>query len=308
MSDSTFQLGELQQRRAELLGPEGKAWIEALPDLISDLEARWGMKVETGLSGGTEALVLAATTGDGRPVVLKLGQPNSLAQEIRALQIAGGVGYAALLAADVDNDAILLERLGQKLIDSNRSEAEQLEIVVKSVEKTWLPVDDSTDLMTGAEKARWHLDWLEQQWPAQGEPCSRRIIDQGIAFSRARMSAFDPATSRLVHGDSHAWNTLAVPGEAGAFKLVDPDGYFMEPAYDMGISMREWIDQYLAGDAVEIARKRAARLGGLTGLPEEPIWQWGFIEVISTALVYSQLGESKLAAPYYDLAERWLNA
>ena len=112
----------------------------------------------------------------------------------------------------------------------------------------------------------------------------------------------------LVHGDSHAWNTLAVPGAVDAFKLVDPDGYFMEPAYDMGISMREWIDEYLAGDAVQIGRARVAHLSALSGLPETPIWQWGFIEVISTALVYSQLGEAESAAPYYELAARWLNA
>ena len=218
---SRFQLGELQQRRAELLGPEGQAWIDALPDLISDLESRWGITVESDLAGGTEALVLAATTGDGVPVVLKLGQPASLAQEIRALEVANGVGYAEMLAADKDNDAILLERLGQKLIDSDASEAEQLEIVVRTVEQTWLSVDDPSELMTGVGKAQWHLDWLETQWPALGEPCPRAIIDQGIAFSRERQSAFDPGTSVLVHGDSHAWNTLAVPGGGGGFKLVD---------------------------------------------------------------------------------------
>ena len=308
MPQSSFQLGDLQRRRAELLGPEGQAWIDALPDLISDLESRWGITVASDLAGGTEALVLSATSGDGVPVVLKLGQPASLAQEIRALEIANGVGYAEMLAADKDNDAILLERLGRKLIDSDTSEAEQLEIVVRTVERTWLPVDDPTELMTGAGKAQWHLDWLETQWPLLGEPCPRTLIDQGIAFARERQSAFDPTTSVLVHGDSHAWNTLAVPGEADQFKLVDPDGYFMEPAYDMGISMREWIDEYLAGDAVKIGHARAAHLGALTGLPEAPIWQWGFIEVISTALVYSQLGEPALAAPYYDLAGRWLNA
>ncbi len=308
MPQSNFQLGELQRRRAELLGPEGRAWIDALPDLIGDLESRWQITVEADLAGGTEALVLAATSRDGTPVVLKLGQPDSLAQEIRALELAGGVGYAEMLAADEDNDAILLERLGPKLIDSDRSAAEQLEIVVRTVEQTWLTVEDPTGLMTGAGKAQWHLDWLETQWPALGEPCPRNVVDQGIAFSRERRSAFDAGTSKLVHGDSHAWNTLAVPGDAEAFKLVDPDGYFMEPAYDMGISMREWIDEYLAGDAVKIGRARVAHLNALTGLPEVPIWQWGFIEVISTALVYSQLGEAESAAPYFDLAERWLNA
>ena len=61
-----FELGGLQRRRAELLGAEGQAWIDGLPDLISDLESRWGIRVESDLAGGTEALVLAASTSDGR--------------------------------------------------------------------------------------------------------------------------------------------------------------------------------------------------------------------------------------------------
>lgn len=308
MADPAFQLGELQRRRAELLGVEGQAWIDRLPELISELQTRWNIRVAAEMSGGTEALVLTAVTGAGVPVVLKLGQPASLGQEIRALEIAGGVGYAQLLAADADNDAILLERLGQKLIDSGKSAAEQLEVVVRTVRETWLKVADPAGLMTGAEKAGWHLDWLQSQWPALGEPCSRAVIEQGIAFCRERQAAYDPEQSVLVHGDSHAWNTLAVPGHEGAFKLVDPDGYFMEPAYDLGISMREWIDDYLAGDAMRIGRERAARLAAYTDLSELPIWQWGYIEVISTALVYSQLGEAASAAPYYELAARWLNA
>jgi streptomycin 6-kinase len=308
MRESSFQLGSLQRRRAELLGPEGQAWIDRLPDLISDLQKRWRIRIGSGMAGGTEGLVLAAMTEEGVPVVLKLGQPGSLAQEICALEIAGGVGYAKLLVADEGCDAILLERLGPKLIDSGKPTAEQLEIVVQTVSRTWLPVANPARLMTGAEKAQWHLNWLVEQWPALGEPCSRAVIDQGLAFCREREDAFEAEASVLVHGDSHAWNTLAVPGRVGEFKLVDPDGYFMEPAYDLGISMREWIDEYLAGDAVRIGRARAAKLSALTGVPEVPIWQWGYIEVISTALVYSQLGESALAAPYYDLAERWLSA
>ncbi len=303
-----FQLGDLQRRRAELLGSAGQAWIDSLPDLISDLQARWGVRIEAEMAGGTEALVLAAAGKDGEPLVLKLGQPGSLAQEIRALELVAGAGYAEMLDADPANDAILLERLGGKLVDSDRTDAEQLEVVVRTVSATWLPVADPSGLMTGAEKARWHLDWLQDQWPALGEPCPRALIDQGIAFARDREQAFDLEASVLVHGDSHAWNTLAVPGDADAFKLVDPDGYFMEPAYDMGISMREWIDEYLAGDAVQLGKNRVAHLAAANGLAETPIWQWGYIEVISTALVYSQLGEPGLAAPYYDLAGRWLNA
>jgi len=307
VSDSFFVLGDLQRRRAELLGTAGEAWIDRLPELIADLERRWQIRVEHSLTGGTEALVLAATTRGGTGVVLKLGQPDSLNHEIRALEIAAGRGYAELLEADRGNDALLLEALGDKLIDRDLSVERMMEIVVRTVGETWHPVSDPAGLVTGAEKARWHFNWMSEQWPALGEPCSRALIDQGVAYAAEREAAFDPTTSVLVHGDSHAWNTLALPGARDTCKLVDPDGYFMEPAYDLGISMREWIDEYLTPDGGRVARDRAARLSVMTGIPEDPIWQWGFIELVSTGLVFAQLGVVASAASYFDAAERLLD-
>ena len=55
MPQTEFHLGEIQKRRAELLGAEGQAWMDALPDLISDFESRWDIQLEKELAGGTEA-------------------------------------------------------------------------------------------------------------------------------------------------------------------------------------------------------------------------------------------------------------
>jgi streptomycin 6-kinase len=308
MTRSGIELGDLQRRRAELLGPEGQAWIGRLPALIAEVEARWQIRIDAQLAGGTEALVLSATTRGGTPVVLKLGQPGGLRQEIRALELADGRGYAKLLAADAANDALLLEALGDKLIDAGLPVAEQMEIIIRTLRDTWVTPSDPSGLMTGAEKARWHLDWMRTQWPALDAPCPESVIEQGLAYAEEREAAFSAADSVLVHGDSHAWNTLAVPDRPGTYKLVDPDGYFMEPAYDLGISMREWIDEYLGRDGARIARARAARLGALTGVPEAPIWQWGFIELVSSGLGYAQLGQPDSARPYFQAAERLLGA
>ena len=95
----------------------------------------------------------------------------------------------------------------------------------------------------------------------------------------------------LAHGDAHAWNTLLVPGSAPQrFKFIDPDGLFIEPAYDLAIPMREWSEDLLAGNPLERAVQRCRRLATLTGVDEEAIWQWGFIERVSTALLCLKVG------------------
>ena len=54
-------------------------------------------------------------------------------------------------------------------------------------------------------------------------------------FADIRCRAFDPEIAVLAHGDPHACNTLVVPGEPKRFKFVDPDGLFVERAYDLSI-------------------------------------------------------------------------
>jgi len=107
--------------------------------------------------------------------------------------------------------------------------------------------------MTGAEKASSLADFIEVSWRDLGEPCSARTIDMACRFADIRCRAFDPATAVLAHGDAHAWNTLVVPGGgARRFKFVDPDGLFVERAYDLAIPMREWGAELLAGDPVAL--------------------------------------------------------
>jgi streptomycin 6-kinase len=80
-----------------------------------------------------------------------------------------------------------------------------------------------------------------------------------LSFAEVRRRAFDPETALLTHGDPHACNTLAVPGGgARRFKFVDPGGLFIERAYDLGILLREWGAELLAGDPVVLGRRRSS--------------------------------------------------
>ena len=129
--------------------------------------------------------------------------------------------------------------------------------------------------MSGAEKATLLGEFVEATWRALERPCSERVIRAALAFAANRAAAFDPARAVLVHGDAHAANALL--DAAGEYRLIDPDGLFAEPACDLAVPLREWPRE-------PGARERCARLSELTGVAPQPIWEWGYVERVSTGL------------------------
>lgn len=277
--------------RAQADGAQGQAWLDALPELTGDLAREWDLTLGGSLGGGTEALVREARMADGRNAVLKLVPPGTdpAAQELAVLLAARGRGYAQVYANDPARGALLLEQLGPQLAQMGWSVERQIEALCETLLAAWMVPESCEGFQTGAEKARVLAEFTTQAWAELGRPCAERTIETALSYARAREAAFDPARAVLAHGDAHAWNALQVPGGAG-FKFVDPDGLFIEPAYDLGIAMREWAQDLLAGDPVGLGARRCARLAELTGVEAEPIWQWGFMERTSTGLMALKLG------------------
>lgn len=275
--------------RAIAAGEAGLAWLGALPAMAADLAERWRLTLGGTLAGGTEALVLEAWLADGRAAVLKLAPPEAdpAAGERRTLLAADGRGYARVYRHDDAAGALLLERLGRQLAQTEWPLPEQLAVLCATLLEAWT-APPPPDLLNGAEKAISLAEFISVTWGELGRPCSGRVVETALAFANERRLAFDPAKAVLAHGDAHAWNALQA--QDGGFKFVDPDGLFIEPAYDLGIPMREWSGQLLAGDPRELGRQRAAMLAELTGVAPAPIWQWGFIERVSTGLLCVKLG------------------
>jgi streptomycin 6-kinase len=70
--------------------------------------------------------------------------------------------------------------------------------------------------------------------------------------------------------------------------------------------MRGWSAQLLAGDALELGRQRCAYLQQLTGADANAIWQWGFVERVSTGLVLMAHGRGDEGREMLAVSERWL--
>jgi streptomycin 6-kinase len=201
---------------------------------------------------------------------------------------------------------LLLERLGRKLVDLGLAVQTQLEIICATLPALWRHTPTESGLPSGAEKGLWLSEFIERTWEHLDRPCSARLVDRALSFAEHRIEEFDPARAVLTHGDAHGWNTLE-DGQ-GSFKLVDPDGLIAEREYDLAIPMREFNEELLAGDALLIGQERCRFLSRLTNTDARAIWEWGFIERVSSGLLLEKEGHTQLADDFLRVAEAWATA
>jgi streptomycin 6-kinase len=308
VSGGDVRVPEAVRQKALARGAEGRRWMDGLDRLIRELERRWGVAVGPALGGGSESYVAAAVTAGGEEAVVKLEMPpyGSFASEVRTLLAAEGRAYARLLDLDEERHATLQERLGPSLRGSGLSVPARIEILCATLRSAW-EVPAPPGLPSGEAKARWLSGFIAATWEELGRPCSWPVVERALAFAKDREAAFDPAASVLVHGDAHDANALRTldkcPSDPARFKLVDPDGLLAEPAYDLGILMREWSGELLCGDAARLGRQRCARLARLTGVDPRSIWEWGFVERVSTGLLATQVGAGRVGKEMLAVAE-----
>jgi streptomycin 6-kinase len=284
---ASVEVPETVRAMVRAAGADG--WLAGLPALVDRLEREWGITVGAPFEDATEAYVAAVTLADGTPAVLKLlvqrGHGRHATEEITVLRLAGGEGCVKLLRHDEDSGAMLLERLGPSMFRVGLPIEQRHEILCRVAMRLWRPAPDS-GLETAPERAGRLAGYVEQSWHRLGRPCSERAVAQALAAAERRAGAYDPERAVLLHGDVHQWNTLRAPGDPVGWKLVDPDGALAEREADLGVLMREDVEELLAGDPWDRARTLAAR----TGTDPVAIWEWGVIERVANGLLCLETG------------------
>ena len=183
----------------------------------------------------------------------------------------------------------------------------QIDAIAPTLATAWRPVPAEEGLRTGAEQADWLSEFIPATWASQGRPGAPATIELAHRYARTRRDAFDPDTAVLIHGDAHPANVLEDPKRPGAFKLIDPDGMQSEPAHDLAIPLRDWTDELLAGDPVALGHAWCARLAERTGVDPTAIWEWAFVERVSTGLFLLRLGDP-VGARFLTVADQWATA
>jgi streptomycin 6-kinase len=311
MNERAVLVTPIVQRRAEALGAAGEAWLAGLPDLIADLERRWSVRVDRQpLSGGTAAYVARARTREGLEVVLKLGVPDpAFADEVGTIDRARGRGYVRLVAHDAERCAMLLEALGPSMTTLDMAPEAQLETLCRLLRQAWeVPRAIAGRHASAVNKASGLHEFVQRHSSDLDRPCSERVLAQALLFAGRRAAAFDPDRCVVVHGDAAAVNALQIlaprEGAETGFVFVDPDGFIGDPEYDLGVALRDWCPQLLGSDdSLSLARRYCRLLADGSGMDEQAIWEWGFLERVTTGLFVRSLVGNDQDQPHLDTAE-----
>ena len=292
MTNYAAELPDIVRSRVASRGAEGRAWLDGLDATVQALSDRWGLTAGRVLHGGSEALVLDVACADATPAVLKLCLPDDtgIVNERLTLRLAAGRGYAKLLQEDEGSGAMLLERLGSTVASSVAGDQAQMAAILDTLEHAWIPMAEPQGLTSAAAKADWLENFIASTWPRLGEPCNRATVERAFEFARSRRDAYRPNAGFLLHGDAHEENTLADPAHPGSYKLIDPDGMCGEKACDLATLMRDWNGPLGGADCRQAALARCHWLAEATDSEPEAVWQWGFVERVSTGLVMLDLG------------------
>ena len=188
-----------------------------------------------------------------------------------------------------------------------------IQLLCKTLQQAWLLPPSADQTMNALEyKAQTLAQLIRELWDTLERPCSQHIVAQALEFARRRLDAFDPRRCVVVHGDPHSANALLVraprAGAESGYVFVDPEGFLCEPEYDLGVVMRDWNEELLAAtDPLALAHEYCQLLARESGLDEATIWEWGFIERVSSGLYICAYGSSEHGQLFFKTAQRLLD-
>jgi len=281
-----------------LFEDRGVAWLEQLPTLIAECEARWTLRV-----GAPFLLsynyVAPATRADGTEIVLKLGVPNAeMRSEIEALRIYNGRGIAQMFYGNSDEGILLLERLRPGTMLSELEDDEAATAIAANVmRQLWQPAPAEHQFPTIAKWAR-GLDRLRAEFEGGSGPFPAKLVEQAeVLFAELIASMGEPV---LLHGDLHHFNILTAEREP--WLAIDPKGIVGEPAYEVGALLRN-PNQEIATNPKILAR-RIDQLSAELTIDRARIIGWGLAQaVLSSWWDYEDLGYGW--EPMIELAARF---
>ena len=182
-------------------GQQGQAWLNGLPDLVAHIAKTWNLSDLQPMSGLSYNYVLGGMQGD-KQIALKIGlDAPALQQEAAALKHFAGHGCVSLLNQDLNNGALLLERIVPgtplKTLFPLR-EQESLAIVCQMIKNLHRVSQPGPGLFPSVADV---LTTLDKDWnlPLRHLEKARTLRDHLLATATKQV---------LLHGDLHHSNIL----------------------------------------------------------------------------------------------------
>jgi streptomycin 6-kinase len=302
-----------------VFGERGDAFLKALPDLIAEASARWGLtdiRPSPELSYNFVAFAKRASTADfaksasssaQREVVLKMGVPNrEMISEMAALRLFNGEGACKLLDYDEERCWMLLEKLNPGVMLAEMEDDEEAtRIAAEVMKRIWRPVGDvtlsdsegslpSSQRLFGRDERSIRVtydnfiqltDWfdglkkLRKMYDGGTGPLNEKLVER---VERSVSDFFaENHNPVLMHGDFHHYNILS--SERG-WLVIDPKGVIGPAGYEVGPLMTNpWgsLSEWI-NFKVQI-KKRVDILHEHLGFERERILEWTLAHAILSA-------------------------
>ena len=298
-----------------VFGENGQAFLKALPDLIAEASARWGLTdvqpaptlsynfvafARRGEVLSPHDTINPQTKGRRNPapvndVVLKMGVPNSeMKSELAALRLFNGEGACRLLDSDEEKYWMLLERLRPGVMLSTLDDDEEAtHIAAEVMKKIWrrLPLESDSELSDLPEQVPalqsfiQLYDWFEglkklrSMFNGRTGPLDEKLVDR-VEHSVRDFFA-ENHMPVLMHGDFHHFNILS--SERG-WLVIDPKGVVGPAGYEVGpLMINPWGSLSDEGSFQQRVKRRIDILQEHLGWERERILEWSLAHAVLSA-------------------------
>ena len=265
----------------ELHGDKGRVWLERLPAILVACEQRWHITLGEPFHNISFHFVIPAMRDDGTPVVVKAHSPTGeFAEELEALRLFDGHGMARLLAYDVNDEVMLLERLRPGIsLRKMEDDEKAISIACTVMKQLWRPAPSVHPFAT-VEKWGQGFVRLRQHYQGGNGPFPQAMLEEAETLY-AKLSA-SMAEPMLLHGDLHQDNILS--SERNGWLAIDPKGLIGEPAYETGAMLRNFLPELLEmPDPKRILARRIDQFSEELGFDRTRIRGWGLSQAVLSA-------------------------
>ncbi len=296
---------------------EGHVFLKALPDLIAEASARWGLTDVQPAPVLSYNFVAFARRGEvlsplvtgnheigrGNPaptndVVLKMGVPNrEIRSEMAALKLFNGEGAYRLLDYDEEKCWMLLERLNPGvMLATLEDDEEATRIAAEVMKRIWRPLDSASLLanlqehtLSGTRVPAFQnfirlTDWfdglkrLRNMFNGGTGPLNEKLVER--VESSVKDFFAENHSPVLMHGDFHHFNILS--SERG-WLIIDPKGVIGPAGYEVGpLMMNPW-GNISDGVSRRLMLRRIDILHEQLGFERERIREWSLAHAILSA-------------------------
>jgi streptomycin 6-kinase len=208
-------------------GDDGLRWVENLPVLAAQIAQHWHLTLKPPFTAGQVDYTAPVRRADNSQAVLKLYFVDQfVGAGVAALRAFDGNGAVRIVESDLDNGALLLERLiPGNALNTLTDDVAAMHEAAEVLRQLWQAPAEPAEFLS--------LDWwLNEANLDASLPAAKR--EHGWlprAFESAREVAATTTHRCLLHGDFHQDNVLS---SQRGWLAVDPKGMFGDPAWDLG--------------------------------------------------------------------------